>query len=66
MGKHGPEFYDDEVVFATYTSRRETRIDNPNNTLEKPVFDELAGNVSNLRILDLGCGKAEFGLEALQ
>ena len=66
MGKHGPEFYDDEAVFTTYTSRRETRIDNPNDTLEKPVFDELVGNLSNLRILDLGCGKAEFGLEALQ
>jgi SAM-dependent methyltransferase len=66
MGKHGSEFYDDEEVFATYTSRRETRIDNPNDTLEKPVFDELAGNLSNLRILDLGCGKAGFGLEALE
>jgi len=65
MGKHGPEFYDDEAVFATYTFRREARRDNPNDTLEKPVFDELAGNLSNLRILDLGCGKAEFGLEAL-
>jgi SAM-dependent methyltransferase len=66
MGKHGPEFYDDEAIFDTYTSRRETRIDNPNDTLEKPVFDELVGNLWNLRILDLGCGKAEFGLEALQ
>ena len=66
MGKHGPEFYDDDVVFDTYTSRRETRMDNPNETLEKPVFDELGGNLANLRILDLGCGKAAFGLEALQ
>ena len=66
MGKNGPEFYDDEAVFATYTSRRETRIDSPNETLEKPVFDELIGNLSNLRILDLGCGNAAFGLEALQ
>lgn len=65
MGKHGPEFYDDEAVFAAYTSRRETRIDNPNDTLEKPVFDELVGNLSNLRILDLGCGRAEFGLETV-
>lgn len=65
MGKHGPEFYDDETVFATYMSSRETRVDSPNETLEKPVIDELVGNVVNLRILDLGCGNASFGLEAL-
>ncbi len=66
MGKHGPEFYDDETVFATYMSGRETRIDSPNDTLEKPVFDELVGDLANLRILDLGCGNAAFGQEALQ
>ena len=65
MGKHGPDFYDDEAVFDTYTSARETRIDSPNETLEKPVFDELVGNLSGLRILDLGCGNAAFGREAL-
>ena len=66
MGKNGPEFYDDDVVFETYMSGRETRVDSPNETLEKPVFDELVGNLTNLRILDLGCGNAAFGLEALQ
>jgi SAM-dependent methyltransferase len=66
MGKNGPEFYDDDVVFETYMSGRETRVDSPNETLEKPVFDELVGNITNLRILDLGCGNAAFGLEALQ
>jgi SAM-dependent methyltransferase len=45
---------------------RETRKESPNDTLEKPVFDELVGKVANLRILDLGCGNAGFGLEALQ
>ena len=66
MGKNGPEFYDDENVFNTYMSRRETRRDSPNDTLEKPVFDELVGDLANLRILDLGCGNAAFGREALQ
>jgi SAM-dependent methyltransferase len=66
MAKNGPEFYDDEAVFATYMSGRETRVDGPNDTLEKPVFDELVGNLANLHILDLGCGNAAFGLEALQ
>jgi SAM-dependent methyltransferase len=65
MGKNGPAFYDDEEVFTTYTSRRE-RVDSPNDTLEKPIFDELIGNLAHLRILDLGCGNATFGLEALQ
>jgi len=66
MGHNGPEFYDDEAVFATYMSGRETRVDSPNETLEKPIFDELVGNLANLSILDLGCGNAAFGLEALQ
>jgi SAM-dependent methyltransferase len=66
MGKNGPDFYDDEVVFATYMSGRETRVDSPNETLEKPIFDELVGELANLRILDLGCGNAALGLEALQ
>jgi Predicted methyltransferase (contains TPR repeat) len=65
MGLNGPEFYDDDVVFDTYMSRRETRVDSPNDTLEKPVFDELVGDLTHLRILDLGCGNAAFGLEAL-
>ena len=66
MGKNGPEFYDDEAVFTTYISRRASRVDSPNETLEKPIFDELVGDLSNLRILDLGCGNASFGLEALE
>ena len=65
MGKNGPEFYDDEEVFATYAARR-ARIDGPNEILEKPIFDELIGDLAGLRILDLGCGDAAFGIEALQ
>lgn len=66
MGKLGSEFYDDEVVFATYMARREKRADSPNDVLEKPILDELIGDPTNLRILDLGCGNAEFGQEAFQ
>jgi len=66
MVHNGPEFYDTDAVFDTYMSGRETRLDSPNETLEKPIFDELVGNLANLRILDLGCGNAAFGLEALQ
>ena len=65
MGKNGPEFYDDEEVFALYAARR-ARIDGPNELLEKPIFDELMSSLTHLRILDLGCGDAAFGIEALQ
>jgi len=60
----GPAFYDDEEVFKTYTARRQ-RPDNPNDTLEKPVILKLIGELANQRILDLGCGDASFGREAL-
>ena len=61
---HGPAFYDDDEVFSVYMARRQ-RVDSPNDTLEKPVIVELAGDLTGLRILDLGCGDAAFGREAL-
>jgi SAM-dependent methyltransferase len=66
MAQNGPEFYDNEVVFATYMAKRETQLDSPNEVLEKPVFDDLVGDLKGLRILDLGCGNGGFGWEALQ
>ncbi|GAB4386218.1 MAG: class I SAM-dependent methyltransferase [Elainellaceae cyanobacterium] len=39
--------------------------DNPNDTLERPIFLDLAGNLNQLDIVDLGCGDASFGQEAL-
>jgi len=44
---------------------RRSRPGSPNETLEKPVILELTGDVADRRILDLGCGDAEFGKEAL-
>jgi SAM-dependent methyltransferase len=64
MAADGPGFYDDGGVFATYVSMRQRR-DSPNETMEAPHFDELVGEVRGLRILDLGCGAARFGREAL-
>lgn len=64
MAYEGPDFYDDNAVFDTYMARRQ-RTDNPNNTLEKPIILELAGELTNQRILDLGCGDASFGREAI-
>ena len=65
MTYDGPAFYDDDAVFDTYMARR-SRVDNPNDTLEKPVVFDLAGDLTNRRILDLGCGDANFGREALR
>ena len=64
MTYDGPAFYDDDTIFNTYMTRR-SRSDNPNDTLEKPVIMELVSELTNLRILDLGCGDAAFGREAL-
>ena len=60
----GPALYDDDAIFNTYMARRR-RADNPNDTLERPVILELVGDLKNRRILDLGCGDAAFGREAL-
>lgn len=64
MACEGPAFFDQDDVFQTYMARRQ-RETNPNDTLEKPVILELAGELTNQRILDLGCGDAMFGQEAL-
>lgn len=60
----GASFYDDNDVFNTYMRSRQ-RAETPNDTLEKPVMMELIGAVQGKRILDLGCGDAAFGREAL-
>jgi SAM-dependent methyltransferase len=64
MTHDGPAFYDDAAIFNTYMARR-VRPDNPNDTLEKPIISELVGDLANQRVLDLGCGDAGFGREAL-
>ena len=64
MTYDGPAFYDDDAIFNIYMAGR-SRVDNPNDTLEKPVILELVGDLSKRRILDLGCGDAAFGREAL-
>ena len=63
-GVRGPAFYDDDSVFGTYVESRR-RPDNPNDTLEQPVLLELVGELAGRRILDLGCGGADFGRYAL-
>lgn len=64
MCADGPGFYDDDAVFATYMRHRQ-RPDTPNDTLERPLLRELIGDLAGRRLLDLGCGDAAFGREAL-
>jgi SAM-dependent methyltransferase len=64
MAYEGSAFYDDDAIFRTYMARRH-RAGNPNDTMEKPAILELMGDLHNQRILDLGCGDATFGREAL-
>ena len=58
-------FYDRDEWFKTYLRGRE-RPDNPNDAIERPIFDALAGDLRGLGIVDLGCGDARFGREALE
>jgi len=65
MPYNGAQFYDDDALFAAYQRMRE-RPTNANITLESPIFRALTGSVAGLHLLDLGCGDAAFGREALQ
>jgi SAM-dependent methyltransferase len=60
----GADFYDTDKVFESHKSRRYNP-DSPNETLEKPVFMELVGDVKGQHILDLGCGDATSSLGLL-
>jgi SAM-dependent methyltransferase len=65
VAHRGPEFYDQPSVFNTYMQHR-TWSQNPNDTIERPIFMQLVGDVKDRAILDLGCGNADFGLESIQ
>lgn len=64
MSYRGSEFYDNNSNFENYMQRRKWQ-ENANDTLEKPVIWQLLGDISDQRILDLGCGDAGFGAELL-
>jgi SAM-dependent methyltransferase len=64
MAFFGPEFYDQQQVFETYTKHRDDPAA-PNNTLEGPLVRSLLGGVGGHDFLDLGCGAAAFGRELL-
>ena len=51
----GADFFDKDEVFEACKSGR-NRPGSPNETLGKPIFMELIGDVTGQHILDLGCG----------
>jgi SAM-dependent methyltransferase len=59
------EFYDRDDVLENYLRHRR-RANNPNDAIERPIFLQLAGELKDLDIIDLGCGDALFGREALE
>ncbi|MGV2941334.1 class I SAM-dependent methyltransferase [Mesobacillus sp. LC4] len=65
MEFRGASVYDEGEFYENYMKRR-NRPESPNNIIEKPILLELIGNVAGTRILDLGCGDAEIGVELLQ
>ena len=65
MEFRGASVYDEGEFYENYMKRR-NRPESPNNIIEKPILLELIGNVAGKRILDLGCGDAEIGVELLQ
>ncbi len=60
----GPFFYDDPAVFSAYLNRRHSET-SANETLEKPVLQELLPPMKGLAVLDLGCGEATLATELL-
>ncbi|MEZ4676528.1 MAG: methyltransferase domain-containing protein [Caldilineaceae bacterium] len=60
----GATYFEDDRRFAEYAAHRH-RADSPNETLERPIFVEMVGNVAGLDILDLGCGDGLYGLDML-
>lgn len=59
------EFYDRDGVYEAYMKHRESP-GNPNEAIERPHFNQLAGDLRDLDIIDLGCGDGRFGREALE
>jgi len=60
----GATYLNDEQRFTDYAAHRH-RSNSPNETLERPIFAEMVGDVQGLTILDLGCGDGIYGRELL-
>ncbi|MET7332650.1 class I SAM-dependent methyltransferase [Nonomuraea sp. NPDC005650] len=59
--KRGGSFYDAPQVAERYLGHRHSGVSSPNHVMEEPAFLEELGEVTGLRVLDLGCGDAAIG-----
>lgn len=60
----GSKFFDEDRKADSYRFRRHLA-ESPNESIEKPVFLDMLGDVQGKHVLDLGCGDGIFGLELL-
>ena len=65
MVKDGSRYYDNNEFFINYMEKRLSK-DNPNDTIEKPIFLEMIGICSKHHVLDFGCGNGDFGKDLLR
>ncbi len=59
------EVYDNKDFFEKYIQRRKSG-DAPNERIEKPIINELIGDIKDKQVLDLGCGDGLYGKELLE
>lgn len=59
------QVYDNKDFFEKYIKRRKSG-NAANELIEKPIINELIGDVKDQEILDLGCGDGLYGKELLE
>ena len=64
--ERGGSFYDQAAVHSRYTGHRIPSRFSPNHVMEEPAVLAAIGDPTGLRILDLGCGDARFGVHLLK
>jgi SAM-dependent methyltransferase len=57
--EHGGTFYD-EATTDQYLAHRNAGVTSPNVVMEEPAVMDRLGNLTGLRVLDLGCGDGAF------
>ena len=63
--EEGSKFFDDDRKVESYRSKRHWA-ESPNESIEKPIFLDMLGDVKGKQVLDLGCGDGIFGLDLLE
>jgi hypothetical protein len=61
----GSEFFEREETHRAYQARRASGAA-PNEVLERPVFEELVGDVRAMDVCELGCGDGGYGRSLIE